>query len=85
MPPFRGIGIRIGSPAATSRGMQEAEMRQIATWLVDVLRQADDDTELASLASRVKDLYRAFPVPGLDASMGQSAWKMIILVTKQAL
>ncbi|NNJ09684.1 serine hydroxymethyltransferase [Chloroflexales bacterium ZM16-3] len=62
-PPVRTSGIRIGTPAVTTRGMGEAEMAQIATWMVDVLQHIDDTERQARIATEVAELCRSFPVP----------------------
>lgn len=67
-PPLRPSGVRLGTPACTTRGMREAEMQSLATWMVEALRHADDETRLNSIAAQVKALCIAFPVPGIDAS-----------------
>lgn len=60
-PPVRPSGLRIGTPAMTTRGMTEADMPRIAAWLVDALRHPDDASRLSG---EVKDCAAAFPVPG---------------------
>jgi glycine hydroxymethyltransferase len=60
-PPYRATGLRIGTPAATTAGMREAEMRQVATLIARALRGRDDDAELASVSGAVKELAAAFP------------------------
>lgn len=62
-PPMRTSGIRIGSPAVTTRGMREAEMDQIAAWIVDVLEHIDDTARHEQIAAQVVELCRSFPVP----------------------
>ena len=57
-------GIRVGSPAMTTRGLGQEEFRQIARWMVEVLRKPDDDDLIASISAQVKELLTAFPVPG---------------------
>jgi glycine hydroxymethyltransferase len=57
-------GIRVGSPAMTTRGLGQEEFRQIARWMVDVLRKPDDEALIASIAAQVKEMLTAFPVPG---------------------
>jgi glycine hydroxymethyltransferase len=57
-------GIRVGSPAMTTRGLGQDEFRQIARWMVAVLRKPDDDDLIASIAAQVKEMLTAFPVPG---------------------
>ena len=64
-PPLRPSGIRIGSPAATTRGMAEPEMLRIAGWLLAALQGRDDDAGLAAIRGEVEVLCRSFPVPGL--------------------
>ena len=59
-PPMRPSGLRIGTPAITTRGMTEAEMPRIAAWLVAALRHPDDASRLSD---EVKDCAAAFPVP----------------------
>jgi glycine hydroxymethyltransferase len=62
-PPLDPSGIRIGTPALTSRGMREAEMRTIAGWISDVLAAPQDKTVLERVRGQVRDLCRQFPAP----------------------
>ena len=64
-PPLRPSGIRLGTPAITTRGMKEPDMKQVAAWIVQALRASQDAAELATIKQAVTTLCRAFPVPGL--------------------
>lgn len=64
-PPLRPSGIRLGTPAITTRGMKEAEMTLIANWMVRALRHCQDAAQLASIKQEVKARCERFPVPGL--------------------
>nr|WP_290668846.1 serine hydroxymethyltransferase [Ardenticatena sp.] len=65
--PFVTSGIRIGTPAVTSRGMTETEMDFIADWIAKVLFNHEDDALLAEIAGQVEGLCERFPLPGVDA------------------
>ena len=65
-PPLRPSGIRLGTPAATTRGMAEAEMERLAGWIVAALRHHDDDATLKRLRREVEEFCSQFPVPGID-------------------
>lgn len=65
-PPLRPSGIRIGTPAATSRGMKEADMEQLAEWIATCLNHPEDEQLLAATRDEVQTFCRRFPVPGLD-------------------
>lgn len=56
-------GIRIGSPAMTTRGLGAAEFRQIARWMVEVLRHPYDEARHHRIAGEVAEMLTAFPVP----------------------
>jgi glycine hydroxymethyltransferase len=62
--PFDPSGIRLGTPSVTSRGMGEAEMKQIAAWLDRVVSKPDDETA-AKVCAEVLELTRRFPAPGI--------------------
>jgi glycine hydroxymethyltransferase len=61
-PPMKPSGIRIGSPALTTRGMKEAEMRQIGTWIAEALLGRSDAALLAKIRKHVLKLCEAFPL-----------------------
>jgi glycine hydroxymethyltransferase len=62
-PPLDPSGIRIGTPALTTRGMRETEMRQIAGWIGDVLANPADNAVRTRVHGQVVDLCRQFPAP----------------------
>ena len=61
-PPLKPSGIRVGTPAMTTRGMKEAEMRQIGTWIAKALEQRNDDAALAKIRGEVAELCNQFPL-----------------------
>ena len=61
--PMDPSGIRIGTPALTSRGMGCQEMRTIGGWILESLRSLDQDAVLQRIRSQVRELCRQFPVP----------------------
>src|SRR5262245_40520537 len=63
-PPLKPSGIRIGTPALTTRGMKEPEMRQIAKWIVEALEKRSDAQALAKIRAKVLDLAEQFPLYG---------------------
>ena len=65
-PPLRPSGIRLGTPAATTRGMDAQDMKMLAGWIDDALRHHDDEGHLARLREEVEAHCRSFPVPGLE-------------------
>lgn len=60
--PFVTSGIRIGSPAVTTRGMKENEMKLIADFIADVFDNISDDNKINGIKSKVKELCAAFPL-----------------------
>jgi glycine hydroxymethyltransferase len=61
--PFDPSGIRLGTPALTTRGMKQAEMKQIAGWIDEAIANANDDKVLAKLNQTIKSFTKAFPLP----------------------
>ncbi len=61
-PPLKPSGIRLGSPALTTRGMKEPEMRTIAAWISKALDQRNDDAALERIRGEVAELANQFPL-----------------------
>jgi glycine hydroxymethyltransferase len=61
-PPMKPSGIRIGTPALTTRGMKEAEMRVIAKWIVAALESRADAAKLAQIRAEVLEMAERFPL-----------------------
>jgi glycine hydroxymethyltransferase len=64
-PPWRPSGIRLGTPALTSRGMKGPQMIKIAGWIDSVLREPANRKRIKSIRMQVKKLCQNFPVPGI--------------------
>jgi glycine hydroxymethyltransferase len=63
-PPMKPSGIRLGTPALTTRGMKEAEMRTIAAWIAEALEHRNDAAVLARIRGQVGELAETFPLYG---------------------
>ncbi|HTY84794.1 MAG TPA: serine hydroxymethyltransferase [Silvibacterium sp.] len=63
-PPLKPSGIRIGTPALTTRGMKEPEMRTIAKWIAEALTQRSNPQVLAKIRGQVLELAEQFPLYG---------------------
>jgi glycine hydroxymethyltransferase len=73
-PPMKPSGIRIGTPAMTTRGMKEAEMKQIGHWITDALNNRADAAALKKIRGQVLELCEQFP---LYASRRQHTAEMV--------
>jgi glycine hydroxymethyltransferase len=62
--PFDPSGIRLGTPALTTRGMKEGEMEQVVTFIDRAITHAGDEDHLAKLHGEIKEFVKAFPLPG---------------------
>ena len=61
LPPFRPSGLRFGTPAVTTRGMKEAQMKQIAEFMSQAIATGESK-ELEQIKKKVVELAKAFPV-----------------------
>src|SRR5258705_1714161 len=61
-PPMKPSGVRIGTPAVTTRGIKEPEMRQIAHWIAEALHHRNDAAELAKIRKEVLELAEEVPL-----------------------
>ncbi len=64
--PLDPSGIRLGTPAVTTRGMAEAEMERLVDFMLRAVKQRGDEAALNRLHTEVKTFCRRFPVPGID-------------------
>jgi len=64
--PLDPSGIRIGTAALTTRGMKEAEMKTVGSWILEVLRAPEDTAVLGRVKQEIAELCRSFPVPGIE-------------------
>jgi glycine hydroxymethyltransferase len=65
--PFDPSGIRLGTPALTTRGMKEAEMEQVAGWIDQAISNQNDETKLAKIQAEIHAFTKSFPLPGAQA------------------
>ena len=63
LPPYRPSGIRLGTPAITTRGLKEDDMATIATWMREAIDNRDNPAELATLRKQVTEFAIQFPLP----------------------
>lgn len=64
--PMDPSGIRVGTPALTTRGMGTAEMKTIGEWMLQSLKNGDDQAAQAKIAEQIKELCTQFPVPAAE-------------------
>lgn len=64
-PPYKPSGVRLGTPAITTRGMKEKEMKLIASWMVEAVKNRDNEKMLTEIKEAVKKLCLNFPIPSV--------------------
>jgi glycine hydroxymethyltransferase len=64
--PWDPSGVRIGTPAITTRGMKESEMEKVAEYIDVILRNHQDEELISKIRSQVKDFTKDFPIPGIS-------------------
>jgi glycine hydroxymethyltransferase len=64
-PPFNPSGLRLGTPAATTRGMLEPDMQKLAGWISQAVKMSGDEVGLSKLKSEIEEFCQTFPVPGI--------------------
>jgi len=63
LPPYRPSGLRLGTPAVTTRGLVEKDMATIADWILQTVKAHDNEKKLAIIKAEVVDFARQFPLP----------------------
>jgi glycine hydroxymethyltransferase len=63
--PFDPSGLRLGTPAITSRGMGPDEMKRLGNWLADVVDDVENESVIARVAAEIRELCDQFPAPGI--------------------
>lgn len=71
-PPLKTSGIRIGTPACTTRGMDDEDMKTVGAFMIDALQNNTDLAHLENLAKDVRAFCHQFPVPGLEEGANDS-------------
>ena len=71
--PFVTSGIRVGTPAPTTRGFKEAECKDIVDWMCDVIENMDNDEVINEVKNKVVGLCKKFPVYGKSQSKAAAA------------
>ena len=79
-PPMTASGVRIGTPAVTTRGMKESEMRRIGGWIAEVLHHLDDESVTQRVRNEVEALTEKFPLCGSRNT--DRGWKREDLYTR---
>lgn len=63
LPPFRPSGLRLGTPAITTRGLKEKDMELVAEWMLQAIQNRSDKAKLSAIAKEVKAFALQFPLP----------------------
>mgnify|MGYP001061996817 CR=1 FL=1 len=64
-PPMKPSGVRFGTPALTTRGMKEEEIKKVVEWIDQALMNREDDQKLAEIKSQIKEFTVEFPIPSV--------------------
>lgn len=67
LPPFAPSGLRLGTPAMTTRGVKEKDAKQIARWIVDAANNRKDEKKIGEMKKTIREFCLQFPVPGINA------------------